>query len=321
MVLRAASSSVAVSLATPLPSPAGARPLTAIALAALGAIAFSGKAIIVKLGYRYGADAVTLLALRMLVAFPFFVAAALWRTAPDAARLSRVDVVKIVGLGVVGYYLASFLDFLGLELVSPTLERLILYLNPTLVVLLGLIFFKRPVRLRQVVALAVSYLGIVVALFSDLRIGGRNVLLGSFLVLCSALSYAVYLVGSGEMVRRVGAIRLTAYASCVACVCCLLQFAAMRPLSVLDLPAPVYWLSLLNGSVCTVLPVFVVMMAIHRIGASAVAQIGLVGPVATIVLSVLVLDERMGWGQVIGTVLVMGGVFIVSRRVATGDQS
>lgn len=307
-----------VSTLTP---PVGARPVAGIALAAFGAVAFSGKAIIVKLGYRYGADAVTLLALRMLVAFPFFAAAALWRAPAGSTRLNRTDALKIVGLGIMGYYLASFLDFLGLELVSPTLERLILYLNPTLVLLIGLVAFKRPIRVRQVLALLVSYLGIVVALASDLRIGGSNVLLGSFLVFCSALSYAVYLVGSGEMVRRVGSIRLTAYASCVACACCLIQFAAVRPLSVLALPAPVYWLSLLNGSACTVLPVFLVMMAIQRIGAATVAQVGLVGPIATIALSALVLDDHMGLGQIIGSVLVMGGVFIVSRKDPTGDQS
>jgi drug/metabolite transporter (DMT)-like permease len=262
-----------------------------------------------------------MLALRMLVAFPFFAVMALQRREANAPRLTRADGLRIVALGMMGYYLASYLDFLGLELISPTLERLIVYLNPTLVLFIGLMFFGRKVTLRQVIALTVSYLGIVFAVGADLHMGGgRNTLIGSFWVFLSALAYAIYLVGSGEMVRRVGPLRLTAYASCVACAACLVQFIILRPLAALEVPAAVYWLSLLNGTVCTVLPVFAVMLAIRRVGAATTSQIGLVGPVATIALSALVLGERLGIPQVIGTALVMSGVYIVSRPVATGEK-
>jgi len=285
-----------------------------IGLAAFGAIAFSGKAIIIKLAYRYGVDAVTLLALRMLVALPFFLLMAAWARRRDRVRLVRADALRIVALGFFGYYLASFLDFAGLAYITATLERLILYLTPTLVLAIGFVVYRRAVSRRQVLALVVSYAGVLLAFAHDRALGGSNVALGGALVLGSALSYATYLVGSGQLVARVGAVRLTAYASSVACALCLVQFALLRPWSALQLPAPVWWLSLLNGSLCTVVPVLAVMLAIDRIGSGLAAQVGMLGPVSTIVLSLLVLGEPMGPWQMAGTVLVMGGVFVLVRK-------
>ncbi len=285
-----------------------------IALAAFGAIAFSGKAIIVKLGYRHGADAVTQLALRMLFALPFFLAMAAWaRRRADRLRIGPRDGWRIAALGFFGYYLASFLDFAGLAHISATLERLILYLTPTIVLLVGFFVFGRPATSRQRVALAVSYLGVLLAFAHDLGVGGSGTLLGSALVFASAISYAVYLVGSGELVARVGALRLTAYASTVACVLCIGQYLLLRPWQELGaLPLPVLWLGLLNGTLCTVVPVLAVMMAIERIGSGLAAQVGMLGPVSTIVLSLVLLDEPMGPWQVAGTVLVLAGVLVLT---------
>ncbi|WP_369939426.1 DMT family transporter [Xanthomonas medicagonis] len=286
--------------------------LGGVLLAAGGAIAFSGKAIIVKLGYRYGVDAVTLLALRMLVALPCFAAMALW-AARRAPPLQRGDLWRICALGVLGYYLASYLDFLGLAYITATLERLILYLTPTLVLLIGVLAYRRRPQRRQVWALALSYLGVLLAFGHDLQVGGARTAWGSALVFGSALAYAAYLVGSGQMVARIGAVRLTAYASLVACVLCIAQFLLLRPLQALVLPHPVYWLSLLNGTVCTAVPVLATMLAVRRIGSGRASQIGMLGPVSTIVLSVLLLGEAMGPWQIAGTVLVLGGVLMVSR--------
>ncbi len=284
-------------------------------LAALGAIAFSGKAIIVKLGYRYGADAVTLLALRMLVAFPFFLLMGAW-AARRSKPLGAADRWRILLLGFLGYYLASFLDFAGLAYITATLERLILYLTPTLVALIGWLALGKRISRRQVLALLVSYAGVALAFGHDLQGGGANILLGGALVFGSALAYALYLVGSGELVARVGAVRLTAYASSVASVLCLLQFVVLRPLEALVLPWQVHALSLVNGTLCTVLPVLAVMMAVARIGSALAAQVGMIGPVSTILLSLLLLGEPMGPWQVAGTVLVMAGVFAVSQQKA-----
>lgn len=288
-------------------------PWSGFALAALGAIAFSGKAIIVKLAYRYGVDAITLLAMRMLVALPCFLWMGVW-AARRAAPLGSGDRTRIAALGFFGYYLASFLDFAGLAYITATLERLILYLTPTLVLLANLLMFGRRAGRTQWIALAISYAGVLLAFGHDWKLGGDNIVLGGLLVFGSAISYAIYLVGSGEMVRRVGAVRLTAYASSVASVLCIGQFMLLRPIGVLaELPAPVIWLSLINGTLCTVLPVLMVMMAVSRIGSGLAAQVGMIGPVSTIVLSLLVLGEPMGPWQIAGTVLVMLGVFVVSR--------
>ena len=294
--------------------PARRSPWAGIALAAFGAIAFSGKAIIVKLGYRYGTDAVTLLALRMLFALPFFLAMAAWaRRRADRARIGARDGWRIVALGFFGYYLASFLDFAGLAHISATLERLILYLTPTIVLSIGFLVFGRAASPRQLAALVLSYVGVLLAFAHDLDIGGSDIVLGSTLVFASAVSYAIYLVGSGELVARVGAMRLTAYASTVACVLCIGQYLVLHPWQDLGaLPAPVLWLSLLNGTLCTVVPVLAVMMAIERIGSGLAAQVGMLGPVSTIVLSLVLLGEPMGPWQVAGTVLVLAGVLALS---------
>ncbi len=303
-------------VSSPLPTTSRRLLASGLLLAAVGAIAASGKAVIVKLAYRHGADATTLLALRMLVALPFFVAMGAW-AARRAQPLSRGDLWRVAVLGFSGYYLSSYLDFLGLQYISATLERLILYLSPTLVVLIALVVLRqRPTRLH-VAALLVSYLGVLLAFGHDIQLEGRRTLIGSALVFASALSYAAYLFGSGQAVARIGAVRLTAYASTVACALCIGQYLLLQPLAALgQQPAPVYWLSLLNGTVCTVLPVLAIMVGVKRIGSSLAAQVSMLGPVSTIVLSVWLLDEPMGPWQSAGTVLVLLGVLLVGSGVA-----
>ncbi len=280
-------------------------------MALVGTLAFSGKAIIVKLAYRHGVDAVTLIMLRMLFAMPVFIAMAWWASRGQAP-LVRKDWVGVVLLGFSGYYLSSFLDFAGLAYISASLERLILYLNPTIVMLLGLVLFKRRTTRRQLVAVAISYSGVLLVFGHEIVVQGKDAIWGALLVFMSAVSYALYLVYSGEMVKRLGALRLVGLASTVACVCCLLQFALLRPLTVALVAPEVMWLSLLNASVCTVLPVVMVMMAIERIGASMTAQVGLLGAISTILMGIAILGEPFTLWVVAGTVLVIAGIFVFS---------
>jgi len=285
-------------------------------LAAAGAIAFSGKAIIVKLSYVYGVDAVTVIMYRMLFALPFFIAMGLWAERQAVARenpLTRRDVLSIVGLGFVGYYLSSYLDFLGLQYITASLERLILYLNPTLVVLLGWVLYKKPIQPIRMLAMAVSYSGVLLVFAHELSLSGANVALGSALILGSAITYAVYLIFSGQLVQRMGSLRLVGWATSVACVCCIVQFVLLRPLSAAVVPVEVLWLAVLNALACTVAPVLMVMMAIERIGAALTAQTGMIGPMATITLGVWVLGEPLNVWIGVGTLLVLSGVFIVSK--------
>ncbi len=229
--------------------------LSGLLLAAAGAIAFSGKAIIVKLSYVYGVDAVTVIMYRMLFALPFFIAMGLWAERQAIARdnpLTRRDVIDIVGLGFVGYYLSSYLDFLGLQYITASLERLILYLNPTLVVLLGWAVYKKPIQPIRMFAMAISYSGVMLVFSHELSLAGPNEALGSILVLGSAVSYAVYLLYSGQLVQRIGSLRLVGWATSVACVCCIAQFVVLRPLSAAVVPVEVVWLGVLNAVACTV---------------------------------------------------------------------
>ncbi len=284
-----------------------------LALAALGAIAFSGKAIIVKLGYRYGVDPVTLIMFRMLFALPVFVFMAWWagrgKAAMDAAQWRGV-----IFLGVTGYYLSSFLDFLGLQYISASLERLILYLNPTLVMLVAWALYRRSVGLRQLLGMVISYAGIVVVFVHELGSQGQEVVLGSALVFASALTYALYLVYSGELVQKLGSLRLVGWASTVACLCCIVQFLLLRPLSAAEVPPEVLWLSLINGLACTVAPVLMVMMAIERIGAALSSQVGMIGPMVTLALGAWILDEAITGWVMLGAALVVSGVYVVTRQ-------
>ena len=263
---------------------------TGLTLATLGAIAFSGKAIIVKLAYRHGVDAVTLIMYRMLFALPIFAIMAWWASRSKPA-LTRHDVWGVLGLGFTGYYLASFLDFAGLAYISASLERLILYLNPTLVLLLGLVLYKRHISRRQALGMAISYCGVIFVFGHEIKLEGADAALGAVLVFLSAVSYAVYLSFSGEMVKRLGSLRLVGLATTVACVLCIGQFVLLRPLSAAWVAPEVIWLSVVNATLCTAAPVLMVMMAIERIGASLAAQTGMVGPMSTILMGVLMLDE------------------------------
>ncbi len=281
-------------------------------MALVGTLAFSGKAIIVKLAYRYGVDAVTLIMYRMLFALPVFVGMAWWASRGRAPLVGK-DWVAIGLLGFSGYYLASFLDFLGLAYISASLERLILYLNPTIVMLLGLVLFKRRTTRKQLLGMAISYCGVVLVFGHEITLEGKDAVLGAALVFASAVSYALYLVYSGEMVKRIGSLRLVGLASTVACLCCLLQFVLLRPLSAAVVVPQVIWLSLLNASVCTVLPVLLIMLAIERVGASMTAQVGLVGAMSTVLMGVVILGEPFTLWVAAGTALVIAGIFVFTR--------
>lgn len=289
-------------------------------MAAAGAIAFSGKAIIVKLAYRYHVDAVTVIMYRMLFALPLFLALAWW-SGRNQPRLDRRAWWRLFALGFSGYYLSSFLDFLGLQYVTAGLERLILYLNPTIVLVVGMLAFKVQVTPRQWIALAFSYLGVLVVFGHDISLSGGDTALGATFVFASAVSYALYLVFSGRAVKQFGALRLTGIATSIACVLCIAQFFILRPASAMIVAPEVIWLSILNATLCTFCPVLLVMMAIERIGAGVTSQIGMVGPLSTITMGILLLGEPFTLWIAAGTVLVMFGIWLLARKPQAAPSS
>lgn len=288
--------------------------LLGVTFAALAAIGFSTKAILVKLAYTNPVDTITLLALRMAFSVPFFIAVAVWSRNTHAAPLARRDWMAVLTLGLIGYYLSSLLDFSGLRYISAGLERLILFLYPTMVILLSAAIFKRPIGRRDIVALALSYAGIALVFVHDASGNQSDISLGASMVFVSTLTYAVYLVGAGHFIARIGATRFTAYAMIVASAATLLQFALTHPVSALWLPARVYGLSFAMAIFSTVLPVFMLSTGIRLIGSGHAALVGTIGPVATIFMAHLMLGETVSGQQIVGSALVLAGVLAISVR-------
>jgi len=303
-----------------LTAPAPARwvgPLFAV----VGTLGFSFKAILIKLAYAWHTvDALTLLTLRMLYSAPFFVAMAWWVSRrPGNTRLHRRDWIRLAALGFIGYYLASLLDFMGLAYISAALERLVLFLYPTMVVLLSALLLKRPVARATMFALLLSYGGIVFVFWHDLSVAGDAgaVVTGGALVFGSAFCYALYLVGAGDLIGRMGSTRFIALAMLASTVFVLAQFALTRPLAALQVPMSIHALSLAMAVFSTVLPTWMVAEAIRRIGANGTSLVGSLGPVFTIGMGAVILGEPLHAVQLLGAALVLAGVLLVTRRPRT----
>jgi drug/metabolite transporter (DMT)-like permease len=286
--------------------------------AGLGAVGFSAKAIFIKLAYAQAPiDALTLLALRMLFSLPLFLLLGWWATRRQAhVRLTRRDWLILVWLAFTGYYVASYLDFWGLQYISAGLERLILFLHPTFVVLISAAFFRRRVTGRELGALLLCYAGIVLVFAHDLAHTAQPqaLWLGAGLVLASAVSYSLYLIGNGEVVKRVGAARLTGYVMSLSSAFVLAQFLSTRPLTALAQPGSVYALVVAMALFATVLPVWLTAEGIHRMGAKAVSIFGSVGPVLTIAFGAVFLGEPVTLRQLAGAALILAGVLLVTLK-------
>lgn len=291
--------------------------LAGLLLAIGGVVFFSIRPIFIKLAYAWVVDPVTLLALRMVFSLPFFIGAAAWvRGGAGHRPLAGRDLAAVAGLGLLSYYAASFLDFLGLQYISAGLGRLLQFIYPTIVVLLSALVLGKRVTLRALLALALTYGGLALVFAPSLQSEQRDFWLGAALVFGGAVCYAVYLVAGAEVVARVGSVRFTAYAMTAASIACIAQFLLLRPLGALDLPAPVYGYAIGMAVVSTAIPAFMISEALRRIGANTVAIIGALGPVTTIAFGWLGLEEVMTPLQLAGSALVLVGVVVISLKAA-----
>ena len=290
------------------------------ALVILAAIGFSAKAIFVKLAYddsgaRVHVDPVTLLTMRMMLSLPLFALIAWWSSRKETHTLNRRDWCSLVAIGVMGYYGASLLDFWGLMYVSAALERLILFLNPTLVVLISALVVGYRIVRRDIFSLVLSYAGIALVFLHDLEFNPEKVWFGGFLVMLSAVLYAGYLVGAGQMIKRIGAVRFAAYASIVSTIAIALHFLATRDIIQLAQQSPRVWtLTAWMAVVSTVLPIVVMAEGMRRIGSSNAAMMGSIGPISTIALGYIFLGEPITAIQLVGAGLVMIGVLVISLK-------
>lgn len=293
--------------------------LIASLLVLFSAICFSGKAILVKLAYRHEIDSVTLLTLRMIFSLPFFLVNA-WigkyrhKKSGNYEGLSWRDWLNIIALGLSGYYIASLFDFMGLQYITAGLERLILFLYPTMVLLLSSFFLRKAITRTQLGALLLTYAGVAMALLDRAQLGGNNVMLGAALIFGSGLAYAIYMVGSTKYIVRLGPMRYTSTAMIAASIAIILNHGLVYQWKLWHYPAEVYWLVLAMAIFATVLPTLLVSEGIRVIGAGNTAIISSIGPVATIFMGYIFLGESFGGWQIPGTLLVMGGVLWISLK-------
>ncbi|UMB54567.1 DMT family transporter [Lutibacter sp. A64] len=283
-------------------------------IAIVGIVLFSAKAVLVKLAYQYNVSAIHLLLFRMLFALPFYILIAFYVKPQNPNIIKKVDFLWIVLFGFIGYYLASYFDFLGLQYIKAGLERIILFVYPTLVLLISKIVFKTIISLKQLLAILITYFGVLIAFWGELNFESSNVILGGFLVFLSALTYAIYLVGSGWLIPKFGVVPFTAYAMIVSTICVLIHYLVIDRTSIFEYSYQVYVLGFLMAVLSTLIPSFLVSLAIKKLGASNFSIIGSIGPISTIILAYIFLGEKLSFLQFIGAFVVILGIGIVSSK-------
>lgn len=289
-----------------------------IIICLFGAVCFSTKAIFVKLAYRdTQIDAVSLLALRMIFSLPFFlISAGIASSKESNVKFTTKQWVYVAIIGCLGYYISSLLDFLGLQYVTAGIERLILFIYPTLVLLMNSFLFKQKIKSIQWLAVVISYVGLLLAFFSEVYFDSsqsENFIWGSFLIFVCAITYAAYIVGSGKLIPMVGAVKFNSYAMSFACMGVFLHFFITSEQSLLALPTQVYLYSLLMAILSTVIPSYLLTMGIRRIGSDNAAIVSSVGPVSTILLAYYFLNESIFAMQIVGTAMILFGVLLIGR--------
>jgi drug/metabolite transporter (DMT)-like permease len=278
-------------------------------------VCFSTKGIFAKLAFQYKVDGLQILMLRMLFALPFYIVILAKEYKKPHKSIVKNDWINIITLGLIGYYLAALFDFLGLQYVSASLERNIIFTYPTFVLIMAKIFFKRKIHNVQILAVFVCYLGIMLAFYSDkAAYASDNLVKGTIFVLLSSLTYALYLVRSDKLIKNIGTIRFTCISMIVSGLAVLLHYLIIHGWNIFLFPIPVYFLGFGVAIIGTVLPSFLMTKGIELIGSSNMAIIASIGPIATIFLSYFILKENFTVLHLAGTALVLTGVIIISVK-------
>lgn len=285
-----------------------------IILAITGIVLFSMKAVIVKMAYKYDISSEHLLLFRMLFSLPFYIVIVFFNKPLDSEKIRSIDYIWIVFFGFVGYYLASYFDFLGLQYIKAGLERIILFVYPTLVLIISKIFLKNKITKQQLLAISITYIGVVLAFWTELQLDNANLVIGGILIFLSGLTYATYLVGSGWLIPKFGVIAFTSYAMIVSSLCIIIQYVIFDRGDLFNYPVAVYVLSIFMALFSTIIPSYFISSAIARLGASKVAIIGSLGPISTIVLAFFFLGEKLSLIQIIGAGIVISGIYIITLQ-------
>lgn len=285
-----------------------------IILAIIGIILFSAKAVLVKLAYKYNITSEHLLLFRMLFSLPIYLVFAVYKKPLQKEKIRKIDYVWILFFGFVGYYLASYFDFLGLQYIKAGLERIILFVYPTLVIILSWLFFKKIITNKQLFAILITYIGVIVTFWGEVQLESTNIALGASLIFLSALTYAIYLVGSGWLIPKFGVITFTSYAMIVSSMCIIIQYIIFDRQDIMSYPLELYLICIIMAIFSTIIPSYLVSAAIAKLGASDFSIIASLGPVSTIVLAYFFLGENLSYIQILGAVVVILGVYVISNK-------
>ncbi|WP_248723379.1 DMT family transporter [Seonamhaeicola sp. ML3] len=296
--------------------------IVGIAIGILGIVLFSSKAVMVKLAYRHDVDPISVLLLRMAFSFPFYlVVAFLSRNKGNSDKITGRDYIWVVIFGVIGYYLSSFFDFVGLTYIKASLERIILFIYPTIVLLINKVFLKQTINKVQVGAILLTYIGIIIAFGDEVSISGSDIYLGGFFIVLSAVTYAAYLSGSGWLIPKFGVVKFTSYAMLVSCLCVFLHYLITNQADIFNLPTEVYVLGFLIAIFATVIPSYLVSASIKMINSSNFAVIAGFGPISTIILAAIFLSEKLTLLQLLGALIVISGILVVSMKSNKGTKA
>ncbi|MCF6297362.1 MAG: DMT family transporter [Flavobacteriaceae bacterium] len=291
-----------------------------VLIAILGIVLFSAKAVMVKLAYQYHVSSIHLLLFRMLFSLPFYLIIAVISKPLQSNKIKNKDYLWIVFFGFIGYYLASYFDFLGLKYIKAGLERIILFIYPTFVIILSKIFFKKNLSKNQIIAILITYFGVVITFQNEIQLNSDNTILGIILILLSAFTYALYLVGSGWLIPKFGVKLFTSYAMIVSTICVVTHYLIADRNNIFEYPYQVYVLGFLMAIFSTLIPSFLVSLAIKKLGASNFSILGSIGPISTILLAYLFLGERLTFWQIIGSIVVIIGITFVAFTKKVGAK-
>ena len=286
-----------------------------------GAVLFSTKAIIVKKAFQEThVDALSLLAVRMIFSLPFYLGMAVFTgNKKDNVHFTKQQWFWIITLGLFGYYISSFLDFAGLQYVSAGLERLILFLYPTFAVLINATVFKQKISHIQLLALMLTYTGIAIAYFGQLSVdtAGHAFFFGSFLIFLCAITYAIYIVGSGKLIPQVGAAKFTAYAMLASTAGVFIHYLLAGNYTLLHSGTEFWGYGIALAILATVIPSFLISYGMKQIGSNNVAIVSGIGPVSTIVQAHFILGEKIFTEQIEGNLLVIAWVLLIGWKSRT----
>lgn len=286
-----------------------------ILFVALGAVCFSAKAIFIKLAYKnYDIDDITLLSMRFGFALPFYLAIACWRIQQGKLKnIEKRDWLWIAVLSLLGYYWASWFDFKGLQYISAGLERVILFVYPTFVVLFSRVFLNKKISKMAIYALVISYLGLFIIAFDPKIFIAKDAVLGASLILVSAVTYSLFLVFGGEMIQKYGSANFNTVSMIFSSVFVLLHFNGVSDKSLLNLPIGLYGYGLALAIISTLIPTFLMSEGIKILGASKSSIVASVGPVSTILLAFVFLNESLSLQEILGSLLIMFGVLLIGK--------